>query len=165
MASSISTLNSSTTSTPTSNTMKEIKTEIIINAPKEKVWAVLTDFESYPEWNPFIISIEGEKVVGAKLKNTLMNGDKPNIFTPEITRFDENQHFEWLGSIPLKLFTGRHHFILEDIGNGQTKFIHGEKFGGLLRGIIMSQIGEKTQQSFLKMNRALKEKVEQNMGL
>ncbi len=33
--------------------MKEIHTEIEINAPAGKVWRVLTDFPSYPEWNPF----------------------------------------------------------------------------------------------------------------
>jgi uncharacterized membrane protein len=34
--------------------MKEIHTEIEINAPAEKVWRVLTDFAAYPEWNPFV---------------------------------------------------------------------------------------------------------------
>ena len=36
--------------------MKEIKTEIIDTKP-EKVWEVLTDFENYPTWNPFIQNI------------------------------------------------------------------------------------------------------------
>ena len=42
--------------------MKEIKTEIIINSKPEKVWNILTNFEKYPEWNPFIksISIDSE---------------------------------------------------------------------------------------------------------
>jgi uncharacterized protein YndB with AHSA1/START domain len=32
--------------------MKEIHTEIEINASAEKVWRVLTDFAAYSEWNP-----------------------------------------------------------------------------------------------------------------
>jgi hypothetical protein len=159
MAISLSFFSNSQTKNPAS-AMKEIKTEIIINAPKEKVWEVLTDFEAYGEWNPFIVSIEGKGEVGKKLKNTMVNGDKTNVFKPEIKKFEVNQHFEWLGSIPLGLFTGRHYFILEDLGNNQTKLIHGEKFGGLLRGMIMKQIGESTQQSFINMNRALKERTE-----
>jgi uncharacterized protein YndB with AHSA1/START domain len=43
---------------------KSIKTEIVINASKEKVWHVLTDFKRYPQWNPFITSVEGELVKG-----------------------------------------------------------------------------------------------------
>src|SRR3972149_2322813 len=31
-----------------------IHTEIQINAAPESVWAVLIDFPSYPQWNPFI---------------------------------------------------------------------------------------------------------------
>ena len=38
---------------------KEIKTEILINAAPEKVWSILTNFEKYPDWNPFIKSING----------------------------------------------------------------------------------------------------------
>jgi hypothetical protein len=140
--------------------MKEIKTEIIIKAPKEKVWEVLTNFADYGHWNPFIVSIEGEKEVGKRLTNTLMSGGKTNVFKPVIKRFEANHAFEWLGSLPLRLFTGRHYFLLEDLGQGQTKLIHGEKFGGLLRGIIMKKIGEETLQNFLKMNRALKARVE-----
>jgi uncharacterized protein YndB with AHSA1/START domain len=39
---------------------KEIKTEILINASPDKVWAILTDFDNYPSWNPFITSLKGE---------------------------------------------------------------------------------------------------------
>ena len=34
--------------------MKEIITETIVDTKPEKVWEVLTDFENYPTWNPFI---------------------------------------------------------------------------------------------------------------
>lgn len=145
--------------------MKEIKTEIIIDASSEQVWQVLTDYESYPDWNPFIISIEGEKEVGGRLKNTMLNDGKTSVFKPVIQKWEENQHFEWLGSLPLRLFTGRHYFILEPINANQTKLIHGEYFGGLLRGLIMKQIGEATLQSFLAMNRALKQRVESKVEI
>ena len=31
-----------------------IEAEVLIHASPEATWAVLTDFDSYPEWNPFI---------------------------------------------------------------------------------------------------------------
>lgn len=43
---------------------KEIKTEIQIDATPERVWEILTDFDAYPTWNPFIKSITGEVNVG-----------------------------------------------------------------------------------------------------
>src|SRR5215210_9363232 len=39
--------------------MKELHSEIEINAPAQRVWEVLTDFASYPQWNPFIRRASG----------------------------------------------------------------------------------------------------------
>lgn len=140
--------------------MKEVKTEIIINAPKEKVWAVMMDFSAYPEWSTFIRSIEGEAKLGGRLKNTLRLTTSDQIFKPVITRMEEGNAFEWLGSLPLGLFKGRHYFMLESTGPQQTKLIHGEIFSGLLRALIMNKIGEDTIKGFQAWNKALKNRVE-----
>ncbi len=48
--------------------MKELHSEIEIDAPAERVWRLLTDFASYPEWNPFIRSISGQPTPGERLE-------------------------------------------------------------------------------------------------
>src|SRR5919106_5366704 len=48
--------------------MKEVRTEIEIGAAPQRVWGVLMDFGSYPEWNPFIRRISGEPAVGSQLE-------------------------------------------------------------------------------------------------
>ncbi|MEK6481969.1 SRPBCC domain-containing protein [Catalinimonas sp. 4WD22] len=145
--------------------MKELKTEIILNAPKEQIWKVLTDFPNYGSWNPFIVSIEGKPVLHSRLKNTLMSKGKPMVFKPVITRLEENKVFEWLGSGFLGTFKGRHYFILEKLGDGKTKLIHGEQFSGLLSGPILKMIGDDTLLNFQSMNKALKERVEQQLAV
>lgn len=141
--------------------MKSIQTEIIINASTERVWNLLTDFANYPNWNTFIVSIEGKPEKGNQLINTMIVNGKKNVFKPTITEVNQNQYFEWLGKLPLGMFNGRHYFKLESIGENQTKLIHGENFSGWMRGIIMSSIGEATRNNFVKMNKELKELVEQ----
>ena len=141
--------------------MKELKTEIILNASPQKVWEVLTNFEQYSSWNPFITSIEGKPQAGTYLTNTMLNKGKPMVFKPLITRLEENKYFEWLGAAAGGLFKGRHYFMLEDLGNEQTKLIHGEQFTGLLANLILRMIAEETLQNFQKMNKALKHRVEQ----
>jgi uncharacterized protein YndB with AHSA1/START domain len=47
--------------------MRELRTEIEINASAEKVWRMLIDFDAYPLWNPFIRSIEGRLEPSARL--------------------------------------------------------------------------------------------------
>jgi uncharacterized protein YndB with AHSA1/START domain len=34
--------------------MKELRTEIEIQATPDKVWQVLTSLDKYPEWNPLV---------------------------------------------------------------------------------------------------------------
>lgn len=46
--------------------MKELRTEIEIKAPPEKVWEILTDLARYPEWNPFFHHAVGTLKVGGE---------------------------------------------------------------------------------------------------
>ncbi len=39
---------------------KEIHSETTIEASADEVWAVLSDFGSYGEWNPGMESVQGE---------------------------------------------------------------------------------------------------------
>lgn len=143
------------------NAMKNLQTEIIINATPQQLWAVLTDFEKFNEWNPFILSIQGQPIVGTQLRVELKNGNSTSVFKPKVLVAETNKAFEWLGSLPIPgIFNGNHYFRIEDLGNGQVKFIHGENFSGLLAGVIMKSIGTQTQNCFIAMNKALKNRVE-----
>ena len=142
---------------------KRITTEIIINAPKETVWNVLTDFEAYPQWNPFILSVKGKAVKGERLTNTLRNGDKTMVFKPKVLSVVPFQYFDWLGSLGFRgLFDGHHSFEIEEVSPTQVKLKHSETFSGLLSSAILKKIGEPTRQNFIRMNQALKERAESN---
>jgi len=141
--------------------MKNLQTEIIINAAADKVWSILTDFEKFPEWNPFVVKLEGKPEVSTRLRAELKNGKGVSVFKPKVLVADKNKAFEWLGSLPVPgIFNGHHYFRIEPLNNGQIKFIHGEEFSGLLAGLIMRKIGEQTRLGFIGMNKALKERAE-----
>lgn len=153
-------LNHSTSTAQKNDPMKELVTEITISAPVETVWKHLTDLSAYSSWNPFIVKSEGEIALGNRITNVMMNGGKPTTFKPEITLVEPQQRFEWIGKLPLGIFNGNHYFYLEKLDANTTKLIHGERFSGLLRGLIMNRVGENTRLGFIAMNDALKARCE-----
>jgi hypothetical protein len=141
---------------------KEIKTEILINATPEKVWTILTNFDNYPNWNPFIKSIKGEVKVGKKITVRI---EPPNAkgmtFKPRVLVFIANKELRWLGHLLFAgLFDGEHKFELVDNGNGTTTFIQSEKFKGILEPLFKKTININTKNGFALMNEKLKERAE-----
>ena len=141
--------------------MRSIETSIIIEAPKDKVWSVLTDFERYPQWNPFIKSLTGVTEVGNTISATIQPPESGAMtFKPTVLVFDNEKEFRWKGKLLIKgLFDGEHFFILKDNGNGSTEFIQGEQFGGILVGLLSKAL-VKTEEGFNLMNEALKKECE-----
>ncbi len=148
----------------TSTMAKEIKTEILINATPEKVWAILTNFENYPNWNPFIKSITGDVKVGNTIKARL---EPPNAkgmtFKPKVLIYNTNKEFRWIGHLLFPgLFDGEHIFELIDNGNGTTTFIQREKFKGILVPLFKKMLEINTLNGFKMMNEKMKKLVEKN---
>lgn len=138
---------------------KEIRTEITIQAKREKVWAILTDFENYPNWNPFITFIEGKAEEGRQITVRIAPpGGKTMTFKPTIITRTENRELKWLGTVLFKgLFDGEHTFELKDNADGTVTFIQGEQFRGIFTGLFNP---EKTIKGFNEMNNKLKELAE-----
>lgn len=143
--------------------MKTLRTEINIQSSPEKIWEILTDFPSYPDWNPFIREISGDLSVGNKISVTMeIKGRKPDTFKPVLLSVVPNEKLCWRGKNFIKgIFDGTHHFGIEPFENGTVRFIHGESFKGILSGWILRKIGEKTLAGFEKMNLALKNRAEE----
>lgn len=143
-------------------TPMKINTEIVIHANIAKVWQSLTDFQNYPNSNPFMTCIEGEKKAGAKIKVEIIPpGSKPMTFTPKLIKFETNQEMRWIGILGASwLFSGEHYFKLEKLNEEKTKLTHGETFTDLISPIFSALSGKKTLQGFNLMNEGLKAWVE-----
>lgn len=141
--------------------MREIHTEILIAAAPAEVWRVLTDFDSYPEWNPFVKSVRGELRVGARLEIFVQVPEGRGMkFKPEVLRVEPSRELRWIGSLPVPgLFNGEHIFRLEPAGEGGTRFLHGERLTGLLIPFIGGTL-DKSARGYGMMNEALRARVE-----
>lgn len=141
--------------------MRSLITSIEIEASEQAVWAALTDFASYSNWNPFVIAAKGELTVGSKLAVVLqMPGSKPMSIAPVVIECEAPKKFVWRGSMGLKgIFDGEHSFELVPTASG-CLFKHSENFSGLLVPFLWNMLNTKTRSGFEAMNRALKERVE-----
>lgn len=143
--------------------MKEIITEIEINAPAEKVWQVLTNFEQFPNWNPFIHSAKGEIRVEERLEVYLKpSGARGMTFKPQVMKAEKNSEFRWLGHLLIPaLFDGEHIFKIEAINENRVNFIQREIFKGILVPLLWKQLNTSTRMGFEEMDQALKNRAEQ----
>ena len=112
--------------------MHQIRTEAIIPAMPDAVWAVLADFERYGEWNPLNLEAYGAAKVGVKVKMVFRNLAGKGVIrqTTRIVAAEPGRELAWSGHVPL-VFAGRHGFLLTPHAEG-THVLHTEVLGGLL---------------------------------
>ena len=145
--------------------MREIKTQIEINAAPERVWAVLTDFQQTPSWNPFIRSMKRARSPKEGASKCLFRrppGQSAMTFKPVLLAVKPARELRWRGGLVLPgVFDGEHSFLLDEIAPQKTALTQSETFSGLLAHLIMSgSMLQATRAGFIAMNEALKRRVE-----
>ena len=134
--------------------MKRVYTSLHISAPPEALWAVLADFEHYPEWNPLIRSVQGSPGPGAKLRLTIARPDKSGEIgrmNVRIVEWKPRRALGWRGNL-WPIFDGRHWFRLSPDRDG-TLIEHGED----MRGIYPLILGKRGRARFAPYYQALNE--------
>jgi len=142
--------------------MKELHSQIDINASAERVWQLLTDFASYPQWNPFIRRISGEPTTGERLQVRLEPPESRSItLRSKVLTAEPNHQLRWLGHLFVPgLFDGEHSFVIQSLEEGWVRFFQTEAFRGLLVPLFARGLDNSTLRGFVEMNRALKERAE-----
>ena len=142
--------------------MKELYSEIEIAASAERVWRILTDFASYPQWNPFIRGISGDLKVGERLEVRLEPPDSRGItLRPTVLRAEPNRLMRWVGHLLVPgLFDGEHSLTTEPLGENRVRFVQHEAFKGVLVRLLARSLDKNTLRGFEEMNEALKERAE-----
>jgi hypothetical protein len=139
----------------------QIETNIEIDAPAARVWALLTDFSAMPAWNPFIRSISGDLAQGARLSVQIAPPGQSGVrFKPTVLALRPERELRWLGRVLIPgVFDGEHYFLLDPLGEARTRLTQGEKFSGVLVGFLSSALSA-TEAGFKAMNTALKQRAE-----
>ena len=139
----------------------ELRTEVEIAAPLAHVYAVLTDFARYPEWNPFLTALSGKLAVGQKLsvEMSLPEG-KTYLLEPQVTHVTENSELGWRGRfVSPALLEAEHFFQLSARAEHLTRVVHGQNFSGFLLRFAGNSLTLAARGS-VYMDQALKKRAE-----
>ena len=142
--------------------MKTIETNIVIDSTPEKVWNVLTNFEEYELWNPFMTKVVGNASLGSKIEvNIKTISGKNRSYYPIITKFETNKELRWKGKSFLPgVFDGERVFVLKKSDDDKVSFSHKAIFSGLGVKLVGNKLDENLREGFVRMNEALKVRAE-----
>lgn len=136
-----------------------ISTDIIINAPVEKVWEVISDLENWNKWTILVLSAQGVIAKDASIIIEFANPEGGGItFQRTIFHFEKGKAFGWTGDAfaGLKDF---HVYELEALADGTTKFIQSDGLHGAdVPGI--ETIEQQMMEGYKIFNQQLKDFVE-----
>jgi hypothetical protein len=141
--------------------MRLIETATDIRAPAARIWSILTDFPAYPAWNPFITAAVGELRLGARLKITIApTGHRPMTFRPVVLALRLTTSCAGLVGCSCRDFSMASTPLAWNSRRRTCRFLHAERFSGVLLPFIGKQLFEATRQGFEAMNTALKQRAE-----
>lgn len=141
--------------------MKEIYSEIEINASAKVVWDILMNFENFHHWNPFIKHISGNPQEGSRIQIFIQPPHSRGLnFNPKILECKPGKKLRWQGNLRIPhSFDGEHTFIIKEIDKDKVLFIQKERFTGILVPLLGGLI-ENSEKGFEIMNKALKKEAE-----
>lgn len=143
--------------------MKDLSNELEIDASAERVWQVLTDFASFPQWNPFIHRASGEPKTGTRLEvHVQASGTHGATSRPLVLKAESNRELRWLERLLIPgLLDVEHIFTIEPLGTDRVRFTQRELLTGLLVPLGAHRRNADARRGFREMNLALKARAEQ----
>ena len=140
-----------------------IKTETIIHAPAERVWAAMTDFASFPTWNPFVREAQGRLEPGERLKIRLaLDHGLKMTFRPRVTVVRPNRELRWRATLGRPgVFDVDRAFQIEP-RDGGVRFVMSEECTGWLTPVMFAaNLEAQLYRGYDAFNEALRRRVEE----
>jgi uncharacterized protein YndB with AHSA1/START domain len=142
-----------------------IASEVVeIDVPQEFVWAVLTDFARYPEWNPYTVRVEAVLAVGGRVVLHLPDPNAPGqVFeTVEwMSVVDAPHHLQYNTGTEIPGIHAVRDQWVEDLGGGRSSYRTTDVFNGDIAKVVYDLQGAWVTAGFNATAHALKARAEQ----
>lgn len=135
--------------------------EATIAAPREQVWAILTDFAAYDTWNPFTYAVEMPRfAVGEEFAFTTRMKSSERFQREIITVIDPPDCLAWAYARNSIFLSAVRYQQLTATANGGTHYQTWEQFNGLIAPLIGWTVLGAVQAGFDDVAAALKASAE-----
>ncbi|WP_428276100.1 SRPBCC domain-containing protein [Candidatus Palauibacter sp.] len=132
-----------------------------IDAPIERAWEVLTDFERYGEWNPFTPSVATDFEIGSPVELYVRMGPWRLKQIERIEAVEPPHLIAWSTTMGHRfLICALREQRLEAVGNGRCRYRTTDDFSGLLIPLVMLLFGGFVRRGFNDVARELKARAE-----
>jgi len=138
--------------------MREIRTEVTLAAPAERIWALLTDCSLYPQWNPLFQKGTGVLNIRERLELTVhLPGITPFTITPQLLIVEPPEKFGWRHTwASTALLTWDYAIELDPLGPDRLRFVQTSTFKGLAGPLFNLALGRSVSEGMLGLNGAVK---------
>ncbi|MBV9195688.1 MAG: SRPBCC domain-containing protein [Solirubrobacterales bacterium] len=136
--------------------------ERTINAGAAQVWALLSDAQRYPSWNPTVVSLRGRIADGERIE-LVSTANPKRTFKLKVSGVEPERRMVWQGGMPFGLFRGVRTFSLRPLSDSETVFSIREDYSGALAWLITRTIPDMTD-AFAKFADCLRAAAEGNGG-
>jgi len=139
-----------------------IDQRLVVSAPCEIVWETITDFGSYAEWNPFVVSCRSTLEVGSTIEMRVKVFD--SFAQPQRERVFEHEPGRsfcyGVPSLPLGALRSRRSHSVEPTTNGHTVYNSHFELFGWLAPVVQALFGTRLDRGFDSMSQAIRARAE-----
>ena len=132
-----------------------------IEAPAERVWDILVDFDRYGEWNPFTTRVEASLEIGSPVMLHVKLGWLKRKQPERIETVEPPHLLAWGVTMGARfLLVARREQHLEVLGETRCRYFTTDETRGLLTPLVALLFGRLIRRGFNDMAAALKSRAE-----
>jgi hypothetical protein len=128
-----------------------------VEAPAERVWAVIADLDAYPDWNPFVVACRSTLVVGdpiwmrVRIFSFFVQPQRETIFEHVAGR----RLRYGLAPLPLGALASDRSHEVEPLGPGRARYVSHFELRGWLAPLVRALLGARLAHGFAAMSDAI----------
>ena len=138
-----------------------IDKSVEIDAPAQLVWQVLTDVDSYGEWNPFVLECRTTLEPGSPIDMKVRLVGPPRRQREFIRSHTPGHEFSYcMKPAPLGLLSSERSHTLTPLADGRTRYDSHFQLNGPLAPVVSGLLGSALRTGFTGMTDAVKLRAE-----